>query len=67
MIAAVPTLVDRVEELIPTGDAEVVWGNPLLSVTPVPTSIHDLALRTEALERAVMEIAREVQRLSDDN
>lgn len=67
MIAAVPTLVDRVEELIPTGDAEVVWGNPLLSVTPVPMSIHDLALRTEALERAVMEIAREVQRLSDDN
>jgi hypothetical protein len=62
---AVQALVERVEELLPTGDSEAVWGNPLLSVTPVPVSIHGLAVRTEALERAVIEIAREVQRLSE--
>jgi hypothetical protein len=61
---AVPTLVERVEELIPTADAEVVWGNPLQWTTPLHMAIHELAVRTEALEKAVKEIAREVQRLS---
>lgn len=64
MEAVVRTLVERVEELISTGDREPVWGNPLLSVTPIPISINDLALRTAGLEKAVMEIAREVQSLT---
>lgn len=64
METATPTLVERVAELIPTGDAEVVWGNPLQSMTPIRMSVHELAVRTEALEKAVSEIAREVQRLS---
>ena len=65
MGTAIQTLVERVEELIPAGASEPIWGNPLLSMTPVHVSIYELALRTEALEKAVLEIAREVQRLSE--
>jgi hypothetical protein len=64
MATAAQTLVERIEELLPRSDRKRVWGDPMLSMTPVPLSIHELALRTEALEEAVTEIAREVERLS---
>jgi hypothetical protein len=64
METAVQTLVERVEELIPTTDRERVWGDPLMSMTPISLSIHELGVRIEALEEAVREIACEVQRLS---
>ena len=61
------TLLERVDELIqPPSERPLIWGNPLLSVTPVSMAIRDLALRTVALETAVREIASEVQRLSDE-
>lgn len=61
------TLLERVDELIqPPSERPLVWGNPLLSVTPVPMAIRDLAVRTVALETALREIASEVQRLSGD-
>ena len=58
------TLMERVATLVPAGDAGPEWGNPLLSTTPTPIAIRELALRTEALETAVRELALEVQRLS---
>ena len=59
------TLMKRVNKLIRPGRSSRKWGNPLLSTTPSPIAIHELALRTEALENAVREIALEVQKLSD--
>ena len=58
------TLMERVAKLVPAGPAPPEWGNPLLSTTPTPIAIRELALRTEALENAVREIALELQRLS---
>jgi hypothetical protein len=58
------TLMERVAKLVPTEDAGPEWGNPLLSTTPTPIAIRELAARTEALENAVRELAIEVQRLS---
>jgi hypothetical protein len=61
------TLIERVDELIqPPSERPLVWGNPLLSVTPASMAIRDIAMRTVALETAVREIAEEVQRLSDE-
>ncbi|MFZ1880012.1 MAG: hypothetical protein WAU41_07595 [Gaiellaceae bacterium] len=61
------TLLERVDELIqPPSERPLVWGNPLLSVTPTSMALRDLALRTVALETAVREIAGEVQRLLDE-
>jgi hypothetical protein len=61
------TLIERVDELIqPPSERPLVWGNPLLSVTPASMAIRDIAIRTVALETAVREIAEEVQRLLDE-
>lgn len=60
------TLMKRVNKLIRPGRPARKWGNPLLSTTPSPIAIQELALRTEALENAVREIALEVQKLSDN-
>jgi predicted sugar kinase len=57
------TLIERVEELVHARNAPE-WGNPLLSTTPTSLAVRELAVRTEALENAVREIALEVQRLS---
>lgn len=66
MGAVTDSLVERVDELVHQPDERpLVWGNPLLSTTPTSMSIRDLALRIEALEEAVREIAAEVQRLVD--
>ena len=59
------TLMDRVAQLVPAPNASPGWGSPLLSTTPTPLAIRELAVRTEALEKAVREIALEVQKLSD--
>lgn len=62
------TLVKRVDELVhQPSERPLVWGNPLLSTTPTSMAIHDLALRIEALEEAVLEIALEAQRRLDDD
>jgi predicted sugar kinase len=58
------TLIERVEELVHARNAPPEWGNPLLSTTPTSLAVRELAVRTEALENAVREIALEVQRLS---
>ena len=61
------TLLERVDELIqPPSERPLIWGNPLLSVTPVSMAIRDLAVRIIALETVVREIAGEVLRLLDE-
>ena len=60
------TLVERVDELVqPPNERPLVWGNPILSVTPTSMAVRELAVRTEALENAVRQIAFEVQELLD--
>jgi len=58
------TLIERVDKLVPARNAPPEWGNPLLSTTPTSRAVRALAVRTEALEKAVREIALEVQKLS---
>ena len=60
------TLMKRVNKLIRPSRPSRKWGNPLLSTTPISIAIQELAVRTEALEDAVREIALEVQKLSDE-
>jgi hypothetical protein len=58
-------LMERVDKLVPaTSSQHLEWGNPLLSTTPTPVAIRDLAIRVEALERALRETALEVEKLS---
>ena len=52
------TLIERVDRLVESSR------DPLLSITPTSVAIRELAERTEALERALREIAREVQMLT---
>jgi len=52
------TLIERVDKLVHATK------QPLLSTTPTTNAIGELTARTEALEKAVQEIAREVQKLS---
>ena len=52
------TLVGRVEKLVQAGK------EPLLSGTAPSLAIRELLQRNEALEDALREIAREVQKLS---
>ena len=59
------TLMERVEKLVPPTKPSHEWGSPVLSTTPTPLAIQDLALRLEALENAVREIALEVHNLSN--
>ena len=59
------TLLKRVNKLLRPSRPARKWGNPLLSTTPNSIGIQELAIRTEALENAVREIALEVQKLSD--
>jgi hypothetical protein len=57
------TLMQRVGKLVPPGRKRE-WGHPLVSTTPTSVAIRDLALRVEALEEALREIALEAQKLS---
>jgi hypothetical protein len=61
------TLKKRVDRLVHPSKRPLEWGNPLLSTTPTSLAIQELALRIEALERAVREIALEVQILRDED
>ena len=47
------TLMERVNNLVHARDAPPEWGNPLLSTTPTSLAIRELAVRTEALEKAM--------------
>jgi hypothetical protein len=58
------TLIERMNKLVHPGNAPLEWGNPLLSTTPTSLAVHELAVRTEALEKGLRELALEVQRLS---
>ena len=55
------TLLDRVKRLLPDKDAQPEWGNPMLSTTPSRLALHNLAMRVEALEEAVRQLASEVE------
>ena len=57
------TLEERVNKLIQAVDQPVGWGHPLSSITPQALATEALALRTQALENALREIAAEVQKL----
>jgi hypothetical protein len=57
------TLMQRVGKLVPPRRKRE-WGNPLVSTTPASLAIRELAIRVEALEEALREIALEVQSLS---
>ena len=57
------TLMERVDKLVQPGKPPE-WGHPLLSTTPTSLAIRELAVRVEALENAMREIAIEVQKLS---
>ncbi len=52
------TLIERVDKLVRASK------RPLLSTTPDSVAVRELAAQVEALENAVREIAREVQKLS---
>jgi hypothetical protein len=56
---------ERVDKLLPPSKPPPEWGSPRLSTTPTSLAIGEFALRTEALEEAVREIALEVQKASD--
>jgi hypothetical protein len=60
------TLIERVERLTQPCERPMVWGNPLLPSTPQSLAILDLALRVEALETSLHEIATTVQRFIDN-
>ena len=63
MEALTDPLMKRVNNLVHAHDAPPEWGNPLLSTTPTSLAVRELAVLTEALEKAVREIALEVQKL----
>ena len=58
------TLVERVEQLVPTRDTPPEWGSALFSSTPRSVALQDLAERTAALEEAVREMAAALQQVA---
>jgi hypothetical protein len=60
------TLLERVEELIPARETPPEWGSALSSSTPRSVALHDLAVRTAALEGAVREIAAALQQIAQE-
>jgi hypothetical protein len=54
------TLLERVNKLIEAQKGD----EPLLSTTPTPVTIGELAARSQGFEQALREIAVEVQKLS---
>lgn len=57
-----PTLSERVNEMLRSYE-----DSPLLSTTGTQAAISELAARTRGLERAMREIALEVQKLSSSH
>lgn len=58
------TLVERVQAFVPNRDEPVEWGSPLLSTTPTPAAAHRLGAQLAAAEKALVEIALDVQALA---
>jgi hypothetical protein len=59
------TLTERVEALIQVHHpAEAEWGSPHVSTTPRSLAFEKLVAEVAALEDAVRQIAREVEKLS---
>jgi hypothetical protein len=59
------TLTERVNTLVEAGKAPSEWGHPHLSTTPTSVRLRELEAEVAALQRAVREIAVEVQKLSN--
>jgi hypothetical protein len=59
------TLAERVDKLLQPCKRSLEWGHPALDATPTSLAVRELAAQTRALERAVREIALEVQKLSE--
>jgi hypothetical protein len=57
------TLVERVQALVKT-DEPVHWGHPLLLTTPTSMALNHLAIHQAATEKALLEIAVEVERMA---
>jgi hypothetical protein len=60
------TLMERVQELLPARDTSHKWGSALQSTTPRSVAVQDLAVRTDALEQVVREMAVALQQLADE-
>jgi hypothetical protein len=58
------TLVERVQAFVGPDRSPIEWGSPLLSTTPTPVAIHQLAVQLAALQEAVREIAADVHKLT---
>ena len=58
------TLVERVQAFVQPDRSPVEWGSPLLSTTPTPIAIQQLATQLAALQEAMHEIALEVHALT---
>jgi len=58
------SLIERVDALVEASKVPLEWGSPRLSTTPTSLAVRELAAQVDALERAVREIASEVQKLS---
>jgi len=59
------TLTERVEKLLQPCNRPLEWGHPGSGTTPASLAIRELAAQTRALEKAMREIAFEVQKLSE--
>jgi hypothetical protein len=60
------TLVERVQAFVQNDDSPIEWGSPLLSTTPTPVAIRQLAVQLASAEQALREIALEVQKLASE-
>jgi hypothetical protein len=60
------TLVERVQAFVNNDDAPVEWGSPLLSTTPTPVAIRQLAAQLAGVEQALRAIALEVEKLASE-
>jgi hypothetical protein len=60
------TLVERVQELVPARGTPHKWGSALQSTTPRSVAVQDLAVRTDALEQVVREMAVALQQLAHE-
>lgn len=61
---SIETLTERVDKLLQPSSRPLEWGHPGMDATPTSLAVRELAAQTRALEKAVREIAREVQKLS---
>ena len=59
------TLTERVDKLLQPCNRPLEWGHPGLDATPTSLAVRELAAQTRALEKAMREIALEIQKLSE--